>query len=282
MAYNTNMNAKDRIKKLYTDKEFSRIMDRAITLHNEDKDKYDEDVLLSTAGELDIPERYLTSAIKSLKTDKIIKEKFRKSFIIAGTGALVFILLAVILVWNNSRPQDHDYQLKRMRDKYYNSLVALDEDVKAKMAQMENVIARRFTLIPQLASIAESSANFEKDIADNLSEIAINFKKAFDFKEKVKALNDLNSQIARFTQVMENIGSLKSGELYSKLMFEIAGSENRISVERKRYNEAVNSYNKLTRSYPLNNYVEELGFPKAKPYFKSEGNNFKLTTEVLP
>jgi LemA protein len=146
--------------------------------------------------------------------------------------------------------------------------VARDEKVTAAMAQVENVIERRFELIPKLTALVHEYSDFEKGVITSLAAARESFATAAAFTDKAKALENLNAAITGYERAAARIPELKSSRLYENLMFEIAGSDNRISVERKRYNEAVSEYNSYVRRQPLADYIEALGFAKNKPYLE--------------
>ncbi|MBN1799065.1 MAG: LemA family protein [Spirochaetales bacterium] len=262
------MNTQDKLKRHYNQEEFEKIIQRAAEIYHKDQEGYDDEILSSTARELDIPKKYVKQAISSLKQEKAIKANKMKAVQLALAAGLIIIICIVLIVWFTVQSSSPESVLQNMKDKYYNTLVTLDEEINTKRAQLENVIDRRFELIPKLQNLVREYAQFEKDILISLSKAQNSYQSAGSSSEKSEALAALNSTLAEFIQSAEKVDPIKSNELYQNLMFEISGSDNRIAVERKRYNDAISAYNKLVRQAPLNEYVEQLGFDNQKAYWE--------------
>ncbi|HTN17462.1 MAG TPA: LemA family protein [Chitinophagaceae bacterium] len=158
------------------------------------------------------------------------------------------------------------------------SLVGLDEDVKAKWSQVQNQYQRRSDLIGNLVETVKGAANFEKS---TLTEVINARAKATSIQvnpddlspEKLKefqqAQGELSQALGRLMVVNEAYPDLKSNINFLKLQDEIAGTENRISVERKNYNESVQAYNVKTRVFPNNLFAGMLGF-KVRGTFEAD------------
>ncbi|MBN1828423.1 MAG: LemA family protein [Deltaproteobacteria bacterium] len=145
----------------------------------------------------------------------------------------------------------------------YNTFIALDEQVKASWAQVENQLQRRYDLIPNLVETVKGYAKQEQDVFVKVTEARSRVGGAQSVPEKIAANNDLSSALSRLLLVVERYPDLKSNQNFLSLQDELAGTENRIAVERRRYNEAVRSYNVKIRSFPANIMAGIFGFQKA-------------------
>ncbi|HUU41821.1 MAG TPA: LemA family protein [Desulfatiglandales bacterium] len=145
----------------------------------------------------------------------------------------------------------------------YNSFVTLDESVKASWAQVENQLQRRYDLIPNLVETVKGYAEQEKNVFIEVTKARSQVGKAGTIPEKIEANNGLTGALSRLLVVMERYPDLKSNQNFIRLQDELAGTENRIAVERRRYNEAVRMYNVKIRSFPSNILAGIYGFEKA-------------------
>ena len=145
----------------------------------------------------------------------------------------------------------------------YNSLVMLDEGVKAAWAQVENQLQRRYDLIPNYVETVKGFAKQEKDVFIKVTEARSKVGGATTVPDKIQANNALSSVLSRLLVVVERYPELKSDQNFLRLQDELAGTENRIAVERRRYNEVVKTYNIKVRSFPTNILAGMFGFEKA-------------------
>jgi len=145
----------------------------------------------------------------------------------------------------------------------YNSLVTMDEGVKAAWAQVENQLQRRYDLIPNYIETVKGYAKHEKEVFIKVTEARSRVGRAGAISEKIAANNELSSALARLLVVVERYPDLKANTNFIRLQDELAGTENRISVERRRFNEAVRVYNTKVRSFPTNLIAGMFGFEKA-------------------
>jgi LemA protein len=134
----------------------------------------------------------------------------------------------------------------------YNRFVSQEEAVKAQWAQVENQLQRRNDLIPNLVETTKGFAAQERDIFTAIAESRARLAGAQTTDQKIQAANEQSSALARLLVVVENYPQLRSSETFARLMDELSGTENRIAVERMRYNERVQEYNTSRRSFPAN------------------------------
>jgi len=145
----------------------------------------------------------------------------------------------------------------------YNNFVTLDEAVKASWAQVENQLQRRYDLIPNLVETVKGYAKQEKDVLVEVTNARAKVGGATNVPDKINANNELSGALSRLLVVVEKYPDLKSNQNFIRLQDELAGTENRIAVERKRYNDAVRIYNVAIRSFPANMLAGMFGFQKA-------------------
>jgi len=150
----------------------------------------------------------------------------------------------------------------------YNRLVKQDEAVKALWAQVETQLQRRSDLIPNLVEVVKGYAKHEKEIFENVALARAKLAGAKTVDEKIAAANELSGVLGRLLAIAENYPNLKANESFNKLMDELAGTENRIAVERKRYNEGVLRFNQLIRKFPVNLIAQSFDFQKGV-YFEA-------------
>jgi LemA protein len=171
----------------------------------------------------------------------------------------------------------------------YNSLVSADENVKAAWAQVENVYQRRSDLIPNLVNTVKGSAKHEETVLKEVTEArasATSVKLSVDDlsnPEKVKQFeevqNKLSSSLGRLIATAESYPDLKANAAFRDLMSQLEGTENRIAVERRRYNEAVRDYNVKCREFPTV-IAAKLWHFKTKEPFKATTVNAEKAPEV--
>ncbi len=152
----------------------------------------------------------------------------------------------------------------------YNGIVSKHETITSSWAQVENQLQRRNDLIPNLVNTVKGYAGHEKTVFENVTNARSQWAKANTIEEKVKAASTTDSALARLLLVVENYPNLKADQTFLRLMDELSGTENRIAVERMRYNEAVRTYNIAVRTFPGNIIANKYGFKPATEYFKVE------------
>ncbi len=154
----------------------------------------------------------------------------------------------------------------------YNRLISLETDVETQQAQVETVLQRRYDLIPNLVESAKGVMKQEQEVIEKLSEARKQYVNAEPgTEEKIQSAQEVERAINSFLVVVEDNPELKSSENVQTLMDELAGTENRIAVERKRYNEDVSKYNKALRRFPTNMIASFFGFEEKSFFEAAEG-----------
>ena len=153
----------------------------------------------------------------------------------------------------------------------YNKFVKMDVAIKSSWAQVENQLQRRYDLIPNLVETVKGYAKQEKDVLVEVTNARAKVGGTANapVSEKIAANNQLSGALSRLMVVVEKYPDLKSNQNFMKLQDELAGTENRIAVERMRYNETVQVYNETIKSFPANFLAGMYGFKEAA-FFKVE------------
>lgn len=172
---------------------------------------------------------------------------FLKGWIIAG---VIVALLAVVGISG------------------YNGLVQMNENVNGKWAQVDNQLQRRADLLPNLTNTVKGFAAHELTAIQAVSDARAKLAGAQGPAAKAQANGDVNNALSRLLVIAENYPDLKADKNFRALMDELAGTENRIAVARKDYNDAVQIFNAKIQSFPTVIYSRMLGF-NAKEYFKA-------------
>lgn len=247
----------------YSPAELEQVYERAAQLQSEDAfadpdNDLDRAALERSAGRAGIHTKYVRQAVEELRGEeksararqieaeqqKLARQKMLKKATIPVVA--VIGLFGVIS---------------------YSSLNNKANEVQAKQAQLENVLQRRHDLIPNLIAASKSAAAHEKETFSTLSQLEKQAKAAPNFEQKLQAENQISAAVREALGTLQDEGSSK---LFLRLSDEMAGAENRISVERKRYNESVQNYNRTAGAFPTVLFRPLLGFPAQKPYFQAE------------
>jgi len=192
----------------------------------------------------------------------------RQTIIIIGV-ILVIALLAIVPMYSS-----------------YNKMVEYDEQVKAAWSQVENVYQRRLDLIPNLVNTVKGAANFEKETLTQVMEarakatqVTIDPSKMTkeNFEQYQEAQGKVSSSLSRLLVSVENYPQLRATESFKELQSQLEGTENRITVERRKFSELVQEYNAYIRKFPKNIYAGWFNF-KEKPYFTAEKEAAKAPT----
>jgi LemA protein len=148
-----------------------------------------------------------------------------------------------------------------------NQMVTLNEQVKSNWAQVDVVLQRRSDLIPNLVETVKGFAAHETQVFDDIAKARAALGGATTPKDKIAANAQLDSALSRLLVVVENYPQLKSNENFLRLQDELAGTENRIAVERKRYDDSVQAYNTFIGQFPNNLFALWAGFKRNDAYF---------------
>ena len=170
----------------------------------------------------------------------------------------------------------------------YNRLVKLQQGVDAQWAQVQNVYQRRADLIPNLVNTVSGAANFEKSTLTEITNARASVGRvqldpnkaptdAKQLQEFQAAQGQLSNALSRLLVVAENYPQLKANENFLTLQAQLEGTENRISVERNKFNESVQSYNTAVRSFPTNMIAGMFGFAP-RPFFNAQPGAEKAPT----
>ena len=178
----------------------------------------------------------------------------KKAWIIVGV-----IILALIILYSSFSGK-------------YNEIVTLNESVDTAWAQVENVLQRRSDLIPNLVNTVKGYAKHENDVFVKVTEARAKVGGATTIPQKVAANNQLGAALGRLMLVAERYPDLKANQNFLALQDELAGTENRIAVERRRYNETVKAYNVFVRRFPNNILAGLFGYTRQNVYFKADEN----------
>lgn len=169
-----------------------------------------------------------------------------------GIAAVVMVVLIVgVTLWGS-----------------YNSLVTKSQAIDAQWAQVEAQYQRRYDLVPNLVNSVKGIMSQEQAVFGQIAEARTKYAGARTTDEKAAAGSDMESAISRLLVIMENYPQLRSVETVKQLMDELAGTENRISVERRRYNQVVQEYNTDIKKFPTMLIAATFGFNE-REYFKS-------------
>ena len=169
-------------------------------------------------------------------------------------GGVILVVLIVLAMWPIG---------------IYNRMVTNNESIDGAWAQVENVLQRRADLIPNLVQTVKGFAAQEKGIFENVAEARSRLAGAASPREAAAANAGLTSALGRLLAIVENYPNLKSNENFIRLQDELAGSENRIAVERRRYNEAVRGYNTSIKRFP-NRFIASMYNFGEREYFEAD------------
>lgn len=151
----------------------------------------------------------------------------------------------------------------------YNSLVTMNEDTIGKWSQVENQLQRRNDLIPNLVNTVQGFASHEKSLIQDVTNARAQMMGAKTPDDVSKSNGELTGALSRLMVIVENYPQIKADANFRQLSDELAGTENRIAVARRDYNNAVQSLNTKIKSFPTNIYASIFGF-SAKQYFQVE------------
>lgn len=179
-----------------------------------------------------------------------------------GTGGIIIAVLVLVLIWGISA---------------YNQLVGSEESVSKAWSQVENVYQRRLDLIPNLIKTVQGAADYEKstlqaviEARSKASSIQLNAENMSQeqLQAFTQAQDELGSAVSRLMLTIERYPELKANQNFLELQSQLEGTENRITVERQKYNQVVGNFNTQVRRFPKNIIASMFGFEK-KAYFEA-------------
>src|SRR2546426_10716349 len=171
----------------------------------------------------------------------------------------IIVVIALVIVWTGGI-----YIGRR------NEMVRKNEAIKAAWAQVDNQLQRRADLIPNLVETVKGFAAQEQTVFGEIAKARAALVGARTPADRIAANTQLDGALARLLVVVENYPQLKSNENFLRLQNQLAGTENRIAVERRRYNEAVQDYNTFIALFPNSVVASISGFARNDAYFKTE------------
>ncbi len=176
---------------------------------------------------------------------------------------LVIILILIFWVWGS-----------------YNNFIVLTQNIENQWAKVETQYQRRIDLIPNLVNTAKGYMQFEKSLLEEITSLRSQWMGAVTTEDKVKFGNALDSALGRLIVTVENYPELKTDRTILNLMDELAGTENRIAVERSRYNDMVRSYNTAIKVFPSNILANMFGFGERSYFQAQEGAEIAPTINL--
>ncbi len=169
------------------------------------------------------------------------------------TTIIILVIVAFLAIWSFST---------------YNSLVTQREVYTAQWSQVENQYQRRFDLIPNLVNAIKGSLNQELEVFGAIAEARTRYSGAQTQEEQVQAASQVESALGRLLVITENYPELKSSLLVQDLLVQLEGTENRVSVERQKYNDYIRNYNLKVQRIPGSIFAAVFGFD-VQPYFEA-------------
>lgn len=161
----------------------------------------------------------------------------------------------------------------------YNGLVSSNLSADTEWAQVDTQYQRRLDLIPNLVSSVQGVLKQEKDIFIALADARSGYAGAKTVNEKVMAASQVETSLGRLLAIVENYPTLKSSEAMQTLMAQLEGTENRVSVERMRFNDAVKNYNLKTKTFPSNLIAKMFGFTERNFFEATKGADVAPTVK---
>ena len=165
---------------------------------------------------------------------------------------------------------------------FYNSLINQTQAIENQWAQVETQYQRRFDLIPNLVNSVEGIMTQEQAVFGQIAEARTRYSGATSVDEKAATATELESVLGRLLVIVENYPELRSSENVSQLMDELAGTENRVAVERRRFNDLVRVYNTTIKKFPANLIAGTFGFSERAYFEAAAGAEQAPAVEIEP
>lgn len=243
------------------DDQADEIFQRAAELYAQQKGSqgYSTEDLMQAGAEAQIPPEFVQAAIAQVQQQHLQaqqqqqqqQQQARERRRQVSIGAIALgVVLAGWLMWA------------------YNSLASAEQTVDLAWAQVENQFQRRADLIPNLVNVTQAGAQQERELVAQLTQSRQNYLAASTQTEQVEAAEQVTAALNQFQTYAIGNPQLQSNQLFVGLQDELAGTENRIAVERMRYNQAVAAYNRRVKAFPNTLVAPLLGF-EAKPLFQA-------------
>ena len=163
-----------------------------------------------------------------------------------------------------------------------NQMVALNEQVKSNWSEVDVNLQRRADLIPNLVETVKGYAAQEQTVFGDIAKARASLLNAQTPKDKIAANGQLDGALGRLLLIVENYPQLKSNENFLRLQDELAGTENRIAVARKRYNDSLQTYNTYIGQFPNNIIAGRAGFQRNDAYFQAAGASREVPKVAFP
>ena len=154
----------------------------------------------------------------------------------------------------------------------YNSLIRMNEGVNGKWAQVETQYQRRVDLIPNLVATVKGAANFEQSTLTDITKLRSQWQAAPNVNAKVDTANQIESTLSKLLVIAENYPQLTATQNYRDLQNELANTENKVAVERGRYNDAVRDFNARIKTFPSNIVARKFGYTD-RTYFNAKSGS---------
>jgi LemA protein len=158
----------------------------------------------------------------------------------------------------------------------FNAAQAKDENVKRLASDIDVQLQRRYDLIPNIVRTAQAYLQFEKSVLENVTKLRTDWQRASTVNERVQTSNQIEQALSKILITYENYPQLKSDQQLTRVMDELAGTENRIAVARGNYNDGVRDFNVNLRTFP-NNVFNESGFLGTKPWGLQQYASYQAT-----
>jgi LemA protein len=249
----------------FTDKEAEEIFLRATELQSQVEqlgERMRREVLEDSAAAAGIPREFVEQAIQQLKaerTERAVRRAARRRTV-SAVAIFVAVVLAIAAFFSH---------------RAFNARLA---EVEAKQAQLDNVLQRRHDLVPNLIAVAKASAAQEKELSASLGTLYQEIPRAHSLEQKQALEAQLSETVKQLMAMLRADPQASSTAVFIRLSDEMAGAENRMAVERKRYNEAVAAYNRTARGFPAFLLRPLLGIPRQRVYFQVSEEAKKVPT----